>query len=36
MGAALPTATTVSKTLMIGCIYSAVDSKWHTLTSVEQ
>ena len=36
MGAALPTATTVSKTLMIGCIYSAVDSKFHTITSVEQ
>jgi hypothetical protein len=35
-GASLPTTTTISKWLMIGLVYNAIDSKWSTWSSVEQ
>jgi hypothetical protein len=36
VGTTLPTTTTVSKTLYVGCIYNSTDSKWDVVSVVEQ
>ena len=36
IGLDLPTTTTISKTLYIGCIYNATDSKWDVLAVQEE
>jgi len=36
IGVTLPTTTTASKTLYIGCIYNSTDSKWDVVSVVEQ
>ena len=36
IGVTIPTTTTASKTLYIGCIYNSTDSKWDVVSVVEQ
>jgi len=35
-GAALPTTTTIGKTLYLGCIYNSTDSAWDVVATAEQ
>ena len=35
-GAALPTTTTISKTLYLGCIYNSTESTWDVVAVTEQ
>ena len=36
IGVTIPTTTTASKTLYIGCIYNSIDSKWDVVRVVKQ
>lgn len=36
IGVALPTTTTVNKTLYIGCVYNGPDSRWDVIASVTE
>jgi len=36
MGAGKPTTTTISKTMYVGCIYSAADSTWDIVSVAQQ
>lgn len=36
VGTTLPTTTTVSKTLYVGCIYNSTDSKWDVVSVVKE
>lgn len=36
VGVTLPTTTVISKTLYIGCIYNAADSKWDVIATAQE
>ena len=36
VGVTLPTTTTISKTLYVGCLYNSTDSKWDVVSVVKQ
>ena len=36
LGVTLPTATTASKTIYLGCIYNSADSKWDVIAVAEE
>jgi hypothetical protein len=36
IGVTLPTTTTISKTIVLGCIYNSADSKWDVVAVAEE
>jgi hypothetical protein len=36
VGITLPTATVVSKTLYVGCVYNSADSRWDAIATAQE